>query len=248
MYNRRLGGWSDNSISGLSRNNDGIYRETVSFGTPNSLDIVLSDSYNEEKDWKDNNMSFVGLQLDQINGKVIAFADSKATMLLRGNLVQDEKRIPLQKIFFNDDLLLVTYGQNEYVDEYGQIIRLEELLSKNMSQLRIVFSTLMESYSSVQGSGSTHFLYVEKNSYVLHYVVVEPFSISHKKINVANDVRTVCGGDDLCLKIFEKNEDRNSYIANQIRKKIEAIIDFLDEQSSYNPVGKPVQIVEWNWR
>ena len=86
------------------------------------MDTNFSSYINERKI---DDMSLCGMVLTAEG--IIAFADSKATKRhWMGHSIEDKDRKP-QKLLYNDDVVIVTTGYNQFIKENGEYENLENI-------------------------------------------------------------------------------------------------------------------------
>lgn len=94
------------------------------------------------------NMSFVAMIHNQ-NG-IVAIADSKSTINYAQGLVEEEKNRDTQKIFYNKNFILLTFGTNEVIFNNGNYKRLEDIINELLND------------------DDNHVLFIDKLSHYIH--------------------------------------------------------------------------------
>lgn len=194
---------------------------------------------------EDNEMSFVGLQFDKNKKKIIAFADTKSTRFPNRKPAADTN--PVHKIYASGEIIMVSYGQNEYVNQFGSPQPLDSLITTNMHDLKSVFLTLRDSYAWF-GDAKTEFIMGKKGIDEVFYITVTGDSITEKRSRLAGDVVTVYGGNDEYTHIFDQNSKLNQLDGLGLKRELESLVEFFDRHVDYNYVGGEIEILEWDWQ
>ena len=194
---------------------------------------------------EDNKMSFVGLQFNKTEKKIIAFADTKSTRFYSDRPVADAN--PVHKIFANNALVMVSWGTNEYIDEKGNICPINSLISPNLDNLQDAFQALRDSFSQLENAKS-EFILGKRGMDEVFYVSVTGKAIIEKREKFPEDVLTVYGGRDEYIRIFDQNSRLNQMDGLGIKREIEGMVEFFDKHLDYNYVGGEIEILEWDWQ
>ena len=224
------------------------FRKSIKYDGRIPLEKEPQKEYTQNNDDEIKDMSVVGIF--KCSDGVLGFGDTKGTV---NRKEYDKERGIIKKVFQNDYLILITYGNNKVGDE-----KLEDILE------RIV----VEENNEV-GKTATHLQeYIEKRS-LLNY----NFAIYSKEENrfyeytvgkIYSVVETqgfIYSGADLYrsfIKIFEDanfNYKRENGIirlltVKELKEKLNRILTFLikeldDTVEFYNPVGLPILFEEY---
>lgn len=224
------------------------FRKSIKYDGRIPLEKEPQKEYTQNNDDEVKDMSIVGIF--KCSDGVLGFGDTKGTV---NRKEYDKERGIIKKVFQNDYLILITYGNNKVGDE-----KLEDILE------RIV----VEENNEV-GKTATHLQeYIEKRS-LLNY----NFAIYSKEENrfyeytvgkIYSVVETrgfIYSGADLYrsfIKIFEDanfNYKRENGIirlltVKELKEKLNRILTFLikeldDTVEFYNPVGLPILFEEY---
>lgn len=211
---------------------------------------------NPKKVGKD--MSFVGMHIMQ--GGIIAFADSKATVIYEnGFKVEDLQRSPVQKIFKNDNFILVTHGNNEIFSTRNKQ-NIEDYLHEKVKSCSSVKDFIIQFHSDASkdiaeyNDGIYHFIIGTKLDdrffiYDISIDINEPLFFEGR-YNLPKPIYQgyVIGGNQTYMDIYKLhqfyyNVDINEY-SNHIKQVVEHIIKLENcfTQFIYNSVGLPVNI------
>lgn len=213
------------------------------------IDTCKTFPHNKENNnVEDNQMSFVGLQLNQKERKVIAFADSKGSRIdEKGNYFFDEKRGNVNKIFKTEEFIAVTFGGNEFQNINGHIFPIEQLVEKYANEgIGNVLEHIQDYYGDDDKTPHIFFLYARKGSNYCEQAEISAKGISLTKVQIVQR-NTFIGGDTFYNNLFKEHVSLNDCSTDEIKEKIETVIEFKDKLDSYNSVGKPVQVIEWDW-
>lgn len=200
-----------------------------------------------------SNMSFVGIC--NMNGGIIAFADSKSTLTFSdGKKQEDKDRGITPKIFKNTKFIFVTHGNNTMFSTAKEIY-LEDWIKDNLNCDEEIENFFEKMYKTMMSDKPTHhdgkyYFYIgSKDSY--GYFTQSVFiNCSNNEFTISNksyDKVRIYGGSDNYVEIFKKycafyyDKPIKKY-AEDIKTQIEALIKLFDTQVHYNPVGLPIQI------
>ena len=205
--------------------------------------------YNCNQKQEDNQkMSFVGLQLRPGERKVVAFADSKTSRIdEHGNLFQDFERGNINKIFQAEEYIAVTFGGNELHGDYGHSIPIEYVFEQySKDGIGNILERIQELFGDDDSFAHIFVLFTRKGSIYYEIAEISAKNITTEKRRVYGNIACI-GGDSFYHNVFQRHLDINNCSPGEIKEKIEMVIDFRDKMDTYNPVGKPIQIVEWDW-
>ena len=240
-------GMNDGSGSGRSCHDPGECRRSFYpadyYGYPVSHSGKLQ-THKKAKE-EDNKMSFVGLQFNKKEKKIIAFADTKSTRFYSDRPVADTNLV--HKIFANDALVMVSWGTNEYIDEKGNICPLNSLISPNLDNLQNAFHVLRDGFSLLENAKS-EFILGKRGMDEVFYVTVTGKAIIEKRDRFSEEIVTVYGGRDEYIRIFNQNSRLNQMDGLGIKREIEGMVEFFDKHLDYNYVGGEIEILEWDWQ
>lgn len=193
-----------------------------------------------------NNMSFVGLAICK-NG-IIGFGDSKSSRFDElGNLVEDIRKIPVQKVFKTNNYILAICGNNQ-LSINGVLINIEDWLNANLNEFTNPLDLLSECLTLLSNNpsvptGYTFFIGCKDNrGYYTQCVEIinGQLIISFKQYNHTrfNNVHfyTMHASD------WEYTNLPVEISSLKIKEKFEWLIETANKIGTYNPVGLPVQI------
>lgn len=221
------------------------------------MDTSFSIYIPEERDV--NFMSLCGMVLT-IEG-IVAFTDSKATKRhWMGHLIEDKERKP-QKLVYNDDIVIVTTGYNQYCKNGDYYLPLEELLAKVITcfsttinielytqeqQIKMIYQMLkseLDKTISLLPEAQFLFLVGLKG---FHYSV-SSIEISknsrimyHKIVKPGQNLYFYIGDDTYCKLMADLKIIKNYPIDNIpqfIKEVVSHMIAINDLTMDYNPVG-----------
>lgn len=197
---------------------------------------------------EDNKMSFVGLQLLPKKRKVIAFADSKSSLISRDGRLEENYEYPIaNKLFATDKFIAVTWGANMLHPEFPSIIPIEKFFKDHaQDDIGVILEEMQELYGTSPGLFHTYFLFARKGSKFYEYADLGPEGITIKKHKVC-DRDVVLGGDEYYCNLFEKYISLKNCSQEELKDKISKAIEYREQADKYNPVGFPLKIVEWDW-
>lgn len=223
-------------------------RELVSVNPAESIDAIIRPSYNKKKNKEDNEMSLVGLWLKPEETKVVAFADSKSTKIVDGKEACDESRTPVQKIFAGENQLMVAWGQNSFSVGNNEFVTLERIIedSKGVDQSWL-WGQIRGLLKEGNSKASTSFLYVTKNYPVISYVSINAEKVVNEHYFETQGKPFFLGGDGFYVDLILKDPELSKKSTKEFKEKLEEMVRFRDTFSNYNPVGGPIQMVEWDW-
>lgn len=221
------------------------------------MDTSFSIYIPEERDV--NFMSLCGMILTTEG--IVAFTDSKATKRhWMGHLIEDKERKP-QKLVYNDDIVIVTTGYNQYCKNGEYHLPLEELLEKVITYfsatvnpehytqeqlIKMIYQMLkspLEETVSLLPEAQYLFLVGLKR---FHYSVIS-IEISknsrimyQKKVKPGENLYFYIGDDTYCklmadLKIVKRYSIEE--IPQFIKEVVSHMIAINDLSLDYNPVG-----------
>lgn len=131
--------------------------------------IFIGYIYQKETRKDTDNMSFVGLHITKTG--VIAFADSKASISYHNKEThEDTNRKNLQKIFANQEFIMVTWGNNEVFSPKNRT-NIEDYINKTLSEHISLTDFFMAFYRAIYidkatyNNGIYNFLVSSKDSY-----------------------------------------------------------------------------------
>ena len=216
----------------------------------NTTDIYTCKAplYNDKKSKKkeDNNMSFVGLQMDPKTKKVIAFADSKSSRKNeKGEFTIDKTHPYVDKIFTTEKYIAVSYGLNE-VSYNSEIMQLEDFMSFfGQNKLDNVFLNIKESIKFIDGS--VYFIYAKKKEIGYYHVVeINSEDIFDTK-RYLGEHRCCVGGNKTYIQLLGNSPVLQSGSKEEIKTLIQRTVDFCDTLGLYNPVGGEIKVQSWDW-
>ena len=199
-------------------------------------------------------MSFVGMHI--MRDGIIAFADSKATLSFKsGRKVEDIQRGPIQKIFKNNQFILVTHGNNEIFSEKNKM-NIEDYINNKMIDNVSYEDFLHDFYQDITNcqtdynDGLYQFIIGSKNEngkyFLLRCTVQQGEYIKFSSKNFGKSV--LYGGEQSFCKMYEIQQfyydiDIHKY-ASMLKTFLEKIVEAKDPFSEieYNPVGLPINI------
>lgn len=206
-----------------------------------------------------NFMSLCGMVLTTEG--IVAFTDSKATKRhWMGHLVEDKDRNP-KKLIYNDDIVIVTTGYNQYCKNGEYHLPLEELLEKVITYfsatvnpehytqeqlIKMIYqmlkSPLEESLSLLT---EAHYLFLVGLKRVYYSVSAIEISkdsqiVYQKKVKPGENLYFYIGDDTYCklmadLKIVKRYSIEE--IPQFIKEVVSHMIAINDLSLDYNPVG-----------
>lgn len=207
---------------------------------------AVCPAYNGKEDKEDNEMSLVGLWLMPEKNQVVAFADSKSTKIENWQEMCDEARTPVQKIFAEEGRLMVTWGQNSYRLENGNIVVLERIVEE-CKGMNLLFGQIQSLLKAGNSEATTQFLYVNKNYPVIGHVEIGAKKITNEYFFETNKRQFFLGGCGFYTDLILKDPSLLEKSPGEFKEKLEEMVRFKDTFSNYNPVGIPIRMVEWNW-
>lgn len=196
-----------------------------------------------------SNMSFVGIH--NTNAGLIAFADSRATLLLEnGQKTEDSNRSPMQKIFKNRHFICVNYGNNELFSVRNKQ-RMEDFIKNNLEELtykqffQILYSRLLADEPEYN-DGYYRFIIGSKDMDG-YFVRALKIDILHKKLHYSKKEyrkQAYYAGDERYVRMYDLvkkyNDIPTEKYREHIKKQIEHMISIWDYEYEYNTVGLPV--------
>lgn len=212
--------------------------------------LVFSNSLPQRKDM--TNMSFVGIH--NTKEGLIAFADSKSSRVLNTQqIVEDENRGKICKVFKNSNFIFVTHGNNELFSGYKKV-NIEDYIKRNLTEdihykdfFAELFSLLLL-YKPEYNNGIYNFIIGSKDSkgYYIRELKLDISKCAPEYSNKIYEYKSLYGGDkkyvniyDILPKYFDAPIQEYS---NIVKKQIEHLIGIFDEDYKYNSVGLPVTI------
>ena len=221
------------------------------------MDTYFSSYINERKI---DDMSLCGMVLTAEG--IIAFADSKATIRhWMGHSIEDKDRKP-QKLLYNDDVVIVTTGYNQFIKENGEYENLEKgiqlILDEYQRTKEVLIRDIHWIYENIfqilkktlEDDKCSNYLFLvgtrKKESEGYIYTIYRMnFSHEEKNINIlkksTNSYFYSFIGDDIYCKIMGDILYEKSYSIDELPHKIEEIlqnvIQINEITRSYNPVG-----------
>lgn len=203
-------------------------------------------------------MSFVGMHIT--NEGIIAFADSKASLLFEdGRVVEDIKRGKIQKVFKNSNFILVTHGNNEIFSSKDKM-NIEDYINNKMTDSMTHEDFINNFYKDVLNNKP------EYNDGVYHFIIGtksnnNQYCIYNINIDIHEDINTekfpmpqpiyqgfVVGGNQTYINTYQAQSfyhdiNINEY-SSHIKKVVERIIQLENcfNKYKYNSVGLPVNI------
>lgn len=223
------------------------YTEYTTFkrGHNSDVDRKRSPSYTLSKKRRDNNVSFVGLRLNKETGIVTAFADSKSTVKKNGEIVGTES---IDKILDLGGMILVIFGQTTFFSRSGEPlnVRDEILRTSNKGMLNeVLLWDIRESFYHCTKEGNLGILFVVKNCQFVGKICITAYELTTSYQYVDDSIQLVYGGDLFYIQEFDKIRNK-IFPKNTLKREIEKLIEKRDRMSGFNPVGKPVRILEWS--
>lgn len=188
-------------------------------------------------------VSFVGMKI--CSDGIVAITDSKASREKNYQFYEDVKRGRIQKVFKNNNFILITHGYNE-IQKDGNIIYIEDWINEHIGCLTYEEFLIKFCNENQQDKKEFHFIvgYKENNQYCVSSVTVQgdKYIINYKR----TDKLFYFGGDNKYINMFSQmnltllkdvqssKEDLETLLTEMIH-----IFDYYDD---YNSVGLPVQI------
>lgn len=223
------------------------YTEYTTFkrGHNSDVDRKRSPSYTLSKKRRDNNVSFVGLRLNKETGIVTAFADSKSTVKKNGEIVGTES---IDKILDLGGMVLVIFGQTTFFSRSGEPLNVrDEILRTSIKGMlnEVLLWDIRESFYHCTKEGNLGILFVAKNCQFVGKICVTAYELTTSYQYVDDSIQLVYGGDLFYVQEFDKIRNK-IFPKNTLKREIEKIIEKRDRMPGFNPVGKPVRILEWS--
>ena len=223
------------------------YTEYTTFkrGHNSDVDRKRSPSYTLSKKRRDNNVSFVGLRLNKETGIVTAFADSKSTVKKNGEIVGTES---IDKILDLGGMVLVIFGQTTFFSRSGEPLNVrDEILRTSIKGMlnEVLLWDIRESFYHCTKEGNLGILFVAKNCQFVGKICVTAYELTTSYQYVDDSIQLVYGGDLFYIQEFDKIRNK-IFPKNTLKREIEKIIEKRDRMPGFNPVGKPVRILEWS--
>lgn len=199
-------------------------------------------------------MSFVGMHIT--DDGIIAFADSKATLSFEsGRKTEDCKRGHIQKLFKNNQFILVTYGNNEIFSEEDKT-NIEDYISQKMindisyEEFINVFYQDITNNKADYNDGIYQFIIGSKDEneryYLLRCTVEQGKYIQFSSKSFGKAV--FYGGEESYCQMYATQQFYNDInihkYALMLKLFLEKMIEAKDAFSEieYNPVGLPINI------
>lgn len=242
---------------GVSSSHDVIESRNSSKGTYEIYGFTKkkSDDKMETKKKGNDDMSFVGIIV--LNDGLIAFGDSKGTLIDAAGNQHEETGREVQKVFWYGKKLLVTYGINKITMHDGKTYNLEDYVNgciDNERSLDDMLEEIRESHSVMNDGYEYHFLAGE----IRHgRRIVESITVARESIicnmTIHHEVNNpFCKSSDVypytegISRLIKKLTARSIYtvdaFAGEFRKWLEARIKAEELESEYTSVGLPVTI------
>lgn len=214
-----------------------------------SIDRRNSSAYNDQKKKEDTQMSFVGLQINPKEKKVIAFADSKLSTNYNGRMEQNNERPCMNKIFSTDQYIAVShnvasfYGEN-IIDE----IFLDDYMEKRKhDELETILNDIWKQLWIYKEQNPMYFIYIKKGEYgFYHKVILTEKEMKDSKINVI-ERKAVFGGAATYVELANCDPRFCNGSEKEIEEAMREYIEFHNHLPYYNSVGGNIKVVSWNW-
>lgn len=207
-------------------------------------------------------MSLCGMVLT-VNG-IVAFADSKATIKnWLGADVEDKDRKP-HKILKNPDIIIVTTGTNQYLNEYDEYINLEDGIESLIQQYSIRYhkihrhdlewlflkikEILLKTLERNQEVNYQFLVGYNEGTYKVATISINPHeqSLVNPKIADKNFYQYGVIGDEVYCQIFKGILFEKQYSINELPHVMKNIMHNLiainTDTRVYNPVGLPIHV------
>lgn len=203
---------------------------------------------------EETSMSLAGISF--VNGKIIAFSDSKSTKYRNGKPYAAE---PVQKIFKNEHFVLVCTGTNELPVFNGhqyQIQKLEDWMNSEMPSTEDPWALCKRLFEYLQDKCRQDIPSItiigaqpsigNKNC-ILFSLIISGSSFKYEGNSVGNDVCWNSGADEY-VQYYRENTYRLLTDSEDILKKeLETCIQEIEKRHNqepdwYNPVGGEIQV------
>lgn len=214
--------------------------------------ILTRQLDSERKDM--NDMSFVGIH--NIREGIIAFADSKCTLLFEnGRVIEDSNRKEIQKVFKNNQFVFVTYGNNElFSEEYKT--NMEDYICKNLlpdMDYESFFKKMDDDIQNNPGkynNGQYDFIIGTKNKNGKYYILKCTIKVNERIrfYDKTYEKRYFVGGDKLYRTIYQQHCFYHDVpilkYSLQIKEFVENLVKMENcfSEYYYNSVGLPINI------
>ena len=164
-----------------------------------------------------------------------------------GNPFQDFERGSINKIFQSEEYIAVTFGGNELHGNLGHLIPIEHVFEQySKDGIGNILERIQELFGDDDNFAHIFVLFTRKGSMYYEIAEISAKNITIRKQRVYKNIACV-GGDSFYYNVFQSYLDISICSPDEIKEKIEMVINFRDKMDAYNSVGKPVQIVEWDW-
>lgn len=207
------------------------------------------ESTREEK-----SMSFAGITF--VNGKIIAFSDSKSTKYRNGKPYEVDQ---VQKIFKNDSFILVCTGTNELPVFNGrqyQIQKLEDWMNGEIPSVENPWALCKRLFEYLQDKCRQDIPSITiigaqpsigyKNCFLFSSVISNS-SFKYEGTAVGNDACWNSGADEYVQYYRENTYKLLTDSEDILKKELETCIQEIEkchelEPDWYNPVGEEIQV------
>lgn len=215
------------------------------FITINHADIHLFSCYANNIERNDD-MSFVGIL--QCTDGLLAFGDSRGSLMLSDNMVTEQKGRIIKKVFNADDYILVAYNCNSSPD-YRHAF-LEEWLDEHIPIANDYFELFNEMILSMQKNNVYNFYIGAKDAHGFFRQIVtvtkENASFGRKIYDASAILRCPSEYFDTWLDDLVKPvildmtcDEMKRLLEDELTHRIHEA----DRRMHYSPVGQPLQFV-----
>ena len=196
-------------------------------------------------------MSFVGLHNTEQG--IIAFADSKATIEYWDGSLQEDKERQIHKMFYNNEFIFVTHGNNELFD-VNHKVNMEDYVHENLKdniEYQYFFDKLIENlfmYPPEYNNGIYHFIIGTKdeNGYFLVKLEIDAINQDYEYSDKLYRKDAWFGGDERYINMYQLIPKYFDVPASQyipmISVQLQSMIKIYDKDFKYNTVGLPIEL------
>lgn len=261
--------WNDNdwelnrfNLTEAEKNNIKLVKQTK------NIEFLKEKYYTRleyKKEWYDS-MSFVGFV--KCSNGILAFGDTKGTI---DDFSCDTRERNIKKVFQNDSIMLVTYGNNEvrYASDDVEFLYLVSEYKRDKYVLQTVYlENILEDFIVKQKMDLFSFeLSFQKLLFKAHEENTYNFIAYNKKTNTFHEfkinTKEVIYNSDFCyergstyyvncMEELYRNNNFSKITVNEAKrlfnKTFTKLVKLLDKTPFYNPVGLPFTFEKYIFR
>ena len=205
------------------------------------IDESLDFPHNEEKTYyvEDNSMSFVGMFA--VEDGVVAFGDTRSTIVNPFGMRCEEKGRVAKKIFCGKDFLLTTWKANRYFSRFDKEETIEDFVEKNIEEvsplelLSLFVKEIAANNKNLEREFCFGIGYKLQEKYIVQEAIVKQNILSFFPVKEMIWV----GTGFYIEQIFQLNSPQKENAFEEMKNNVQTIMKKANTFNGYNPAGSP---------